>query len=124
MSAENLINPPKKDMTPVWFELPNGSKRVFPRHAVAKMLADKNRGWKECEPDFVPKNKVRPFDEGKTNIGIKNANTDMTGRQIEEFLTQTVAELKDFAAKNEVSLTGCKTKKEILEAIEKSGKLK
>lgn len=122
--AENLINPPKKDNTPVWFQLPNGSKRVFPRHAVAKMLADKNRGWVECEPDFVPANKVRPYDEGKTATGIKNANTSMTGRQFAEFLEKTVAELKNFAAENEVSLTGCKTKKEILEALEKAGKLK
>jgi phosphoribosylaminoimidazole-succinocarboxamide synthase len=121
--AENLISPPKKDNTPVWFELPNGSKRVFPRHAVAKMLADKNRGWKECEPEFTPANKIRPYDEGKTHTGIKNANTEKTGRQIEEFLMQTVNELKDYAAKNGVSLTGCKTKKEILEAIEKAGKL-
>lgn len=121
--AENLINPPKKDNTPVWFQLPNGSKRVFPRHAVAKMLADKNRGWVECEPDFVPANKIRPFDEGKTNTGIKNANTQMTGRQVEEFLSQTVSQIKEYAAKNEVSLSGCKTKKEMFEAIEKAGKL-
>lgn len=126
--AEDLLKPPSLDNTPVWFEVQdkegNWNKRVFPKHAVAKMLADKNRGWRECEADFVPKKQIRPFDEGKTTSGMKNANTEMTGRQVDEFLNQTVAELKDFCKANEISLTGCTTKKAILEAIEKAGKLK
>jgi hypothetical protein len=121
---ESLINPPKRDLTPVWFELPNGSKRVFPRHAVAKMLADKNRGWKECEPEFVPKNEVRPLDEGKTKLAFNNANTRMTGRQFNEFVNQTVNELKEYCKENDVPLTGCTSKKLILEAIERAGKFK
>ena len=120
---ESLLNPPPKDNSPVWFQLPNGSKRCFPRHAVAGFLKDKNLGWTECEPDFVPSSKIRPTDDGKTNAAVRNANTDMTGQQVEEFLNQTVVELREYAAKNEVSLTGCKTKKDILEAIEKAGKL-
>jgi len=120
---EPLINPPKKDNTPVWFELPNGSKRVFPRHAVAKMLADKNRGWVLCEPEFVPKKHIRPLDEGKSNTAIKNANTELSSRQINEVLSKSMTELRDYAKEKEVAIQGLRSKKAILEKLEKEGKL-
>lgn len=118
--AENLLQPPQKDNTPVWFELPNGSKRVFPRYAVAKMLADKNRGWKECEPDFTPKVRIRPTDEGKTHTAIKNANTEFTGRQVEEFLSKSFEELKEFAQEKGVNIQGIRSKKSLLEKLEEA----
>lgn len=114
------MQPPKKDTTPVWFELPYGSKRVFPRHAVAKMLADKNRGWKECEPEFVSKTKVRPTDDGKTHAAVKNANTEMTGRHISEFLEQSFDEVKEFAQEKGVSIQGLRSKKSLLEKLEEA----
>jgi hypothetical protein len=122
--ADDLLNPPKKDAAPVWFKKPGVEARVFPAHIARKLIADKNLGWEECEPEFVPKTKLRPTDDGKTHAAVKNANTEMTGRQIEEFVSQTVTELREYAQANSISLSGAKSKKEILEAIEKAGKLK
>ena len=119
----DLLNPPKKDKTPVWITKDGVEPRVFPAHAVKKLLADKNKGWSICEPQFVPKVRVRPTDEAKTNAAIKNANTDLTGRQVDEFLKQTNAEIDAYAKEQEVSLSGCKNKKEKFEALEKAGKL-
>ena len=126
---ESLLNPPKKDKAPVWFEVPSKtspsgwSKRVFPADIANKLLADKNNGYKLCEPDFVSANKVRPTDEGKNNQAMRNANTEMTGTQYSDFVGSTVSELKVYAQQNDISLTGLTKKKEILEAIEEAGKL-
>jgi len=120
---ESLINPPKQDKAPIWFKKPGVEARCFPAHIARKLLANKNLGWEECEPEFVTKKKIRPTDDGKTHAAVKNANTEYTGLQIAEFLKQTGNEIKAYAAEHEVSLSGCKNKKEMFEALEKAGKL-
>jgi len=121
--AEDLINPTKKDQTPIWFRKPGVEARVFPAPIARTLIVDKNLGWEECELEFVSKKKFRPTDDGKTHAAVKNANTEYTGLQIAEFLKQTVNEIKEYAAEHEVSLTGCKNKKEMFEALEKADKL-
>ena len=118
--SENLFQV-SSDNEPVWFHKPSDPSveaRVFPRHAVAKMLADKNKGWELCNPDFVPKSQVRPFDEGKSNTAMRNSNTDLTGLQVEDRLNETFTQLKEFAEENDVDVTGIRSKKGILEALE------
>jgi len=122
----DLMNPPKEDRTATWIHMPSRPEvepRGFPYCAVKKLLADKNKGWEICEAPFVSKKKIRPRDDGKTNEAIKNANTQLTGSQIAEFLKQTNSEIRDYAKKHDVSLSGCKNKKEMFEALEKADKL-
>jgi hypothetical protein len=124
--SDSLINPPREDKTITWIHMPSKPEvepRGFPFCAVEKLLADKNKGWEVCEAPFVSKRKVRPTDDGKTHAAVKNATTDYTGLQIAEFLKKTGNEIKEYAAKHEVSLSGCKNKKEMFEALEKADKL-
>ncbi len=121
-----LINPKPLDNTAVWLNKPSQPEveaRVFPAHAVKKLLADKNTGWEVCDPEFVPKTQVRPHDEGKSTQAMKNANTERTGLQIKEMTKKTFTELKALAVKEGVNIQGIRSQKGMLEALDKAGKL-
>jgi hypothetical protein len=120
---ENLINPQPKDQTPTWIKNKHGAVSCVPAHIANNLLRDKNKGFELTEPEFVPKKQVRLQDDDKRESASKRANSDKTYYQFAQIIEMTVPNLKEYAKENEIDLRGRSTKKQILEAIEESGKL-
>lgn len=111
------------DKTEVWLKNKHGVVSCVPAYIAAKLLQDKNKGFEITDPEFVPSKQIRPHDEEKTVRGKQRANTEKSYYEIGEIIGMTASAMKDYCKENEISLTGRTTKKQILEAIEKSGKL-
>jgi len=120
--AESLFNT-QEDKTPVWLSKPGVEPRVFPASAVKKLLADKNKGWEVCDPEFTPSKRIRPTDDGKTHASNKNANTELTGRQLEAKLALSFTELKQIAEELGIESKHIRSKKGMLELLEREKKL-
>lgn len=126
--AEDVLSPKKKDKTECWvLNIKAGHKVCIPRYQLLdhkkKLDANGDHLFEECEPDFVAKKFVKPYDEEKKASAIKRRNTDLTSVEIEEINNMKIEELREYAKEQEVSIQGLKTKKSILEKIEKEGKL-
>lgn len=120
---ENVLNPQPKDQTPTWIKNKYGAVSCVPAHIAFSLLKDKNKGFEITEAEFVPKKQVRFQDEDKRESASKRANSEKTYYEFSQILEMTVNDLKEYAKENEIDLRGCSTKKQILEAIEESGKL-
>lgn len=121
--SENVLKPKKLDKTETWIENNKGARSCVPYYIAADLLKDLNRGYKLCEPDFVPSKKLKPFDEEKKNTAQKRANTELTSPEIEELLSLDFEQLKEIAKEREVSVQGIRSKKALLEKLEKEKKL-
>ncbi len=121
--SDNVLRPRKLDKTETWIENKKGAKSCVPNYIAMDLLKDLNRGYKLCEPDFVPGKKLKPFDEEKKGTAQKRANTELTSPEVEELLGKSFDEIKDLAKEREVSVQGLRSKKAVLEKMEKEKKL-
>jgi hypothetical protein len=121
-------NVPARDMTPCWIRnVKYDTVICIPRYQLIdhkkKLDSKGDHIFVECDPEWVPSKKIIAHDDEKKPQANKYANTSKTMKQIEEVTKGTVLEIEAYAKECEVSLAGCKTKKEKLEALEKAGKL-
>ena len=112
-----------KDKSLTWIKNKHGVVSAVPAYIANDLLKDKNRGFELSEPEFVPEEQLVPHDNRKNVDGQQRANTEATYNQISKIVNGTHAVIDAYAKDADISLAGCKTKKEKLEALEKAGVL-
>lgn len=120
--------PQNLDESPVWLKnVKHGTTVCIPRYQLLshkkKLDLNGDHIFVETEPEFVPKKKINPLDDEKKASASKRANTDKTMSEIQDVTQGSKDEIMAFAKEKEVSLAGCKNKKEMLEKLEEAGVL-
>lgn len=117
------MKPKAKDKSPVWLKNKHGIVSCVPKHTADYLMKDRNKGYEITEPDFVPKKKIKAYDDEKKAHVNKQANTEKTMTEIMELTKMKMEDLREYARENEVNIQGVKTKKLLLEKLEAAGKL-
>lgn len=117
-----------RDESEVWLKnVKHGTTVCIPRYQLLdhKKKLDENGDhiFVETEPEFVPKKRIVPFDDEKKDSANKRINSQKTMSEIQDVINGKKSEIEEFAKMHEVSLSGLKTKKEMLEKLEASGVL-
>lgn len=116
------------DDSPVWLKnMKHNTTVCIPAYQLLshkkKLDGNGDHIFVECEPEFVPKKRINPMDDDKKASANKRANSEKTLTEIQIVTEGTKEEIMAFAKEKEVSLTGCKNKKEMLEKLEEAGVL-
>jgi hypothetical protein len=120
--ADNIFQK-QEDKTPTWIKNRSGVKSCVPASIAQGLLKDRNRGFELCDPEFVPGEQVVPLDRRKGADGQERANTEKTYTSINKIVNGSHMVIDKLAKDKNISLIGCKTKKEKLEKLEAAGVL-
>jgi hypothetical protein len=106
-----------------WIKNKHGVVYAVPRDVFYSLMQDRNRGYEEADEEFVPNKFVRPADDGKAESNKKFTTTPKTYREFEPTLNASYTDLKELAVKNNLDVSGVRSKKAMLELLEEKGLL-